>query len=203
MMETVNTSVYATWQHIGHTVSSADIIWLNEQLAHLEGEALLRPWPPSDLVGTPRMRWQGYSPDTAVSMTAEIFAKAVAGYRDLVETNLPAFGPALGLYSLLPARVEGTITYSEAPGEYPPRLNFAWIPDPALDPRASTPVELRTENGPGLRPYWHTPKGRVRHHEPPTTSPCSKTGSPRLAARGPRRTSPTNGWPETSTRSDG
>ncbi|ACU72777.1 hypothetical protein Caci_3889 [Catenulispora acidiphila DSM 44928] len=171
MMETVNTSVSATWQHIGHTVSSADIIWLNEQLAHQEGEALLRPWPPSDLVGTPRMRWQGYSPDTAVSMTAEILAEAVAGYRDLVETNLPAFGPALGLYSLLPARVEGTITYSEAPGEYPPRLNFAWIPDPALDPRAPTPVELRTENEPGRRPYWHTPKGprpasRTAYHIP-------------------------------------
>ncbi|WP_370366377.1 hypothetical protein [Catenulispora sp. GP43] len=50
-------------------------------------------------------------------MTAGILAEAVAGYRDLVEINLPAFGPALGLYSLLPARIEGTITYSEAPAK--------------------------------------------------------------------------------------
>ena len=130
------------------------------------------------------MRWQGYSPDTAVSMTAEIFAEAVAGYRDLVETNLPAFGPALGLFSLLPARVEGTITYSEAPGEYPPRLNFAWIPDPALDPRAPTPVELRTENGPGRRPYWHTPKGprpasRTAYHIPMLEDGITPLGSTR------------------------
>lgn len=79
MMGTVNTSVSSTWQRGGHTFKSPDIIWLNEQMAGLEGEHLQRPWPLSDLPAGRLWRWQGYSTELAVSITAEVLTEAIAG----------------------------------------------------------------------------------------------------------------------------
>jgi hypothetical protein len=185
MMETVNRTASSTWRHGGDNFGSPDIAWLNDQLAFLRGEQLQRPWPLPDqpLLGG-RKRWQGYRPDLAVSMTAEILAEAVVGYRDLVETNFPCFGPALGLYSILPARIEGTIIHHSIASDLPPQLSFAWVPDSDLDPRAPAPVELRTENAPLSQPYWHRPKGprlesRFAYHLPMIEDGISPLGSPR------------------------
>jgi hypothetical protein len=184
MMERVNTSVSSTWQRGGYTFKSPDIIWLNEQLATLEGEELQRPWPLPDQPPGRRWRWQGYSRELAVSTTSEILTEAIAGYRDLVETNLPAFGSALGLYSLLPVRIEGTISYPQNPDDHPTGLNFAWVPDPSLDPHAAAPVELRAETEPGSWPYWHKPRGprpesRTAYHIPMLEDGVTPLGGPR------------------------
>lgn len=135
-----------------------------------------------DVAGGLPWRWQGYAPNIAVSTTAEILAEAVAGYRDLA--NLPTFGPALGVYSLLPVRIEGTITYPEAPDDYPPGLNVARIPAPDLDPRTPTPVDLRTETGLGRGPCRHTPLGpgpesRNAYHIPMLEDGIGPLGGPR------------------------
>lgn len=87
MMETVNTSVFSTWQRGGHTFKSPDITWLNEQLADRTASTC------SDLPAGRRLRWQGYSTELAVSTTAEILIEAIAGYRDLVETPGLRAGP--------------------------------------------------------------------------------------------------------------
>ena len=184
MMERVTASVSSTWQRGGYAFTSPDIIWLSEQLAGLEGEELRRPWPLPDQPPVARWRWQGYSAELAVSTTAEILTEAVAGYRDLVETNLPAFGSALGLYSILPARIESTISYPRNPDDHPAGLNFAWVPDPGLDPDGPAPVELRAETGPGSWPYWHEPRGtrpesRTAFHIPKLEDGITPLGSPR------------------------
>ncbi len=42
-------------------------------------------------------------------MATAIVCEALVGYRQLVELNFPAFGHAVGLYSMLPLRVEGLV----------------------------------------------------------------------------------------------
>ena len=101
-----------------------------------------------------------------------------------METNLPGFGPALGLYSILPARIEGTITYPRNSDNHPVGLNFVWVPDPSLDPHAPAPVELRAETEPGSRPYWHRHQGprpgsRTAYHLPMLEDGITPLGSSR------------------------
>ena len=159
MMEDANNSSSFTSQKGAYTVTSADVIWLDSQLARFKGSDLECPWPPADRPVT-RRRWrsQGYSAEAAEQLTAQILAEAVDGYRELVETNFPTFGSALGLYSILPVRIHGTITHPED-GEtsFPSRLNFAWIPTSDASRIAATHVELRTETHPFQGPYWHVP----------------------------------------------
>lgn len=179
MMEKVRSSVSSTWQKAGQLVNSADVIWLDAQLACVEGTVLKRPWPCADQPA-PWHRWrsQGYSSALAEQMAAQILADAVAGYRDLVEMNFPAFGSALGLYSILPADIRGTITLPpEGEEGYPSGLNFAWYPKPNKAPDTSMHVELRTETHPGQWPLWHAPTGSRQRHAPLSTSPCWKTAS--------------------------
>jgi hypothetical protein len=173
MMDTVHNSVAATWNKGGHVIHSTDVIWLDTQLARFEGAILNPPWPSPDQI-TPRHHWrsQGYSPKLAEELATEILTDAVTGYLDLVETNFPAFGSALGLYSILPTDIRGTIT-QPPPGEkgYPASLNFAWYPNPNKPSGAKAHVELRTETHPGRWPQWHRPTGsrpqsRTAYHLP-------------------------------------
>ncbi|MFF4453824.1 hypothetical protein [Streptomyces goshikiensis] len=173
MMESVRNSVSSTWQKGGHMVNSADVIWLDAQFARFEGTVLKRPWPSPDQP-MPRHQWrsQDYSPKLAEELTARILVDAVAGYLDLVQTNFSAFGSALGLYSILPADIRGTITQPpEGEHGYPSSLNFSWYPNPNKSPIAAPEVELRTETHPGQWPIWHVPSGarpesRTAYHLP-------------------------------------
>ena len=135
----------------------------------VEGDCLLRilevvldrPWPSPDQP-RPRHRWrcQAYSPKLAEELTTQVLTEAVAGHRDLVETNFPAFGSALGLYGILPAEIRGTITQPPSGEEgHPASLNFAWFPNPNAFPGTAGRVELRTETHPGRWPHWHAPTG--------------------------------------------
>ncbi|WP_327039999.1 hypothetical protein OG400_18835 [Micromonospora ureilytica] len=108
-MERVNRSVRSTWQGTGRSVDSDDIRWLAAQLDMEDGNTLLPPWPEGDQPGAGRWIWQTYSPELTLTLATDIVRQALIGYRQLVETSFPAFGDALGLYSMLPIRVEGLI----------------------------------------------------------------------------------------------
>jgi hypothetical protein len=108
-MERVNRSVRSTWQGPGRSVDSDDIRWLAAQLNIEDGDTLLPPWPEGDQPGTGSWIWQTYSPELTLTLATDIARQALIGYRQLVETSFPAFGDALGLYSMLPVRVEGLV----------------------------------------------------------------------------------------------
>ena len=165
---------------------SADVIWLDAQLACFEDAVLDRPWP-SPEQPAPRHRWRShsYSPSLAEELTARILTDAVAGYRDLVEANLPAFGSALGLYSILPADIRGTIIQPpEGEDGHSSSLNFAWYPNPNKPPGKAPHVGLRTETHPGQWLHWHElsgtrPDSRTAYHLPMLEDGILSVGSDR------------------------
>ena len=108
-MERVNASQRSTWQSTGHTVNSDAIRWLSTQLTMEDGDTLQPPWPDGDQPHTGKWAWQAYSPELTLTMATAIVREALIGYRQLVELNFPAFGDAMGLYSMLPLRVEGLV----------------------------------------------------------------------------------------------
>jgi hypothetical protein len=108
-MERVNGSVRATWQGAGRSVDSGDIRWLAAQLDLQDGDTLLPPWPVGDQPETGRWIWQTYSPALTLTLATDIVRQALIGYRQLAETSFPAFGDALGLYSMLPVCVDGLL----------------------------------------------------------------------------------------------
>ncbi|WP_204000794.1 hypothetical protein [Virgisporangium aurantiacum] len=108
-MDRVNRSVRSTWQGTGRSVDSDDIRWLAAQLAMEDGDTLLPIWPEGDQPETGRWIWQTYSRELTLTQATDIVREALIGYRQLAETSFPAFGDALGLYSMLPVRVEGLV----------------------------------------------------------------------------------------------
>jgi hypothetical protein len=102
-------SVRSTWQGTGGAVDSDDVRWLTARLDMEAGDTLLPPWPDGDQSGTGRWVWQTYSPELTLTLATDIVREALVGYRQLAETSFPAFGDALGLYSMLPVRVEGLV----------------------------------------------------------------------------------------------
>jgi hypothetical protein len=108
-MDKVNASEWSTWQSTGRTVDSNDIRWLSAQLTLEDGDTLQPPWPEGDQPHTGKWIWQAYSPELTLTMARAIVREALIGYRQLVELNFPAFGNAMGLYSMLPLRVEGLV----------------------------------------------------------------------------------------------
>ncbi|WP_416959513.1 hypothetical protein [Streptomyces sp. Agncl-13] len=173
MMEKVRNSVSSRWQKGRHMVNSADVIWLDAQFARFEGAVLKCPWPfPDQPMLRHQWRSQGYSPKLAEDLTTRVLVDAVAGYLDLVQTNFSAFGSALGLYSILPVDIRGTITQPpESEDGYPASLSFSWHPNPNKSSIAVPDIELRTETYPGQWPLWYAPSGtrpesRTAYHLP-------------------------------------
>lgn len=150
MMETVERSAHATWAGGGLEVDSHDIRWIYAQLQREAGEQLCPPWPAPDKPRPwARWLWQGYSPELARSILAEILSAAVAGYRNLVTENFPGFGWALALNSILPVQVEGTLLYQDgSDGEYS-SLHYQLIPDRAAGREAVSHVHLDLVTQPG------------------------------------------------------
>jgi hypothetical protein len=105
----VNRSVRSTWQGNGRSVDSDDIRWLAAQLNTEAGDTLLPPWPDGDQPGIGRWVWQTYSPELTLTLATDLVREALIGYRQLAEYAFPAFGDALGLYGMLPVRVEGLV----------------------------------------------------------------------------------------------
>jgi hypothetical protein len=104
-------TVRSTWRHGGsNSFDSDDFRWLDAQLQHVHGDVLDDPYPAPDRTGgNPRYYWQTYSPELTRSITADVLRDALIGYRELVETNFPQFGAALGLYDVFPARTKGIV----------------------------------------------------------------------------------------------
>ncbi|MFI6489229.1 hypothetical protein [Streptomyces sp. NPDC050564] len=104
-------TVRSTWQRGGsQPFDSDDVRWLESQLQHVHGDLLEAPRPAPDLTdGNPRYFWQTYSPQLTRSITADVLRDALIGYRELVETNFPRFGAALGLYGIFPVRGKGIV----------------------------------------------------------------------------------------------
>ena len=118
MMQTVQGAVHATWAGGGMTIDSHDIRWLHAHLEHQTGELIHPPWPGNDLPFRGGVYWwQMYSPELTQEVMTGILRDAVTGYKDLVDQNFARFGWALGLNSVLPARVEGEVIMPDSDPE--------------------------------------------------------------------------------------
>jgi hypothetical protein len=172
----VENSVNARW---GSTVESADIRWLDAQLALETGELLEPPWPEPDLPRAARKWfWESYSPELTLTMATDIMRDALIGYRELVELNFPSFGLALGLYSFLPARIEGLLTRFEGDNqERRLRVMFELIEDRSAERNAPPTVELGLVTSRADETLYSFARERRR-------APNSVFGPPRLEDRG-------------------
>lgn len=155
-MEKVNASVRSTWQGTGGPVDSDDIRWLSAQLTLEGGDTLQPPWPVGDQPHAGRWAWQEYSPELTLTMATAIVREALVGYRQLVELNFPAFGNAMGLYSMLPLSAEGLVgrfaddtdTVSSV------RMTLMLHPDPKQHDPDSPTVDLRMIVNDHDRTFW-------------------------------------------------
>jgi hypothetical protein len=151
MMDQVERSVHSTWTGGGEPVDSHDVRWMHGQLQRQTCELLHPPWPAPDQPGRPG-RWQRYSPELTHAILTEVLCDAVTGYRDLVDQNFAGFGWALGLNSVLPVRVEGTVAMPENDNEGAHSgLLYELKPDRTANREAPPRVQLDllTQPGPG------------------------------------------------------
>ncbi|WP_328647395.1 hypothetical protein OHS58_05765 [Amycolatopsis sp. NBC_00348] len=153
-METVNTSVRATWQGPGGPLDSDDIRWLSAQLTLEDGDTLQPPWPAGDQPHTGRWAWQEYSPELTLTMATAIVREALVGYRQLVELNFPAFGNAMGLYSMLPLRVEGLVGRFADDSAISVEMLLMLHPDPKQHDPDTPAVDLRIVTDDHDRTFW-------------------------------------------------
>lgn len=155
MMEEAERSIHVTWSGGGLKIDSRDIRWIHAQLQRETADQLCPPWPGPDQPSFgARWLWQGYSPELAHTILAEVLRAAVIGYRDLVAENFAAFGWALGLNSALPVQVEGTLVISEddKDGEHS-SLHYRLKPaeTASRDPVSHVQLDLLTQPGAGWR----------------------------------------------------
>lgn len=144
MMAKAEESMHSTWRAGGTVIDSQDVRWIYTRLQRETGEILHPPWPaPDQPNATGGWQWQRYSPDLTRSILTEVMRDAVVGYRDLVDQNLAEFGWALGLNSVLPVRVEGTVTMpaDDADGQHS-SLTYELKPDRTGSREAEPPVHL-------------------------------------------------------------
>jgi hypothetical protein len=111
-VEKANASQWSTWG--SNQVDSDDVRWLAAQLALEAEEHLQPPWPRGDRPHVGKWAWDSFSPELTLEVATEIVREALVGYRQLVDSNFPKFGNAMGLYSMLPLRVEGIVERPEA-----------------------------------------------------------------------------------------
>jgi len=110
MMEKVESSVLARWSGGGVELDSHDIRWLKARVDRENGDHLCRPWPAPDRPNpAAKWQWQLYTPELTLAIMTEVLRAAVTGYQDLVQENFAGFGRALGLNSVMPACVEGSV----------------------------------------------------------------------------------------------
>ncbi len=107
-MAKVRDSERASWQN--GEVDSDDVRWLSARLESIGEPTITPPWPSADIpYHSGKWAWQGFSPELTLTMATGIVTEAITGYLQLVQNNFPAFGDALGLYSMLPAQIDGVI----------------------------------------------------------------------------------------------
>jgi hypothetical protein len=110
MIDKAQRPVRSTWAAGGPRVDSDDVHWICAQLDRETGDLLVPPWPAPDRPDPAApWTWQLYTPELTRAILTEVLRAAVTGYQGLVEENFAGFGWALGLNSVLPVRVEGTV----------------------------------------------------------------------------------------------
>ena len=143
-MVRVENSVNSTWQGAGTTIDSADVRWLQAQLELETVDLLEPPWPAPDRPHmTTRWAWETYSPELTLTIAEGVLRDALVGYRELAELNFPNFGAALGLYSVLPVRIDGLLARFESdPWSSLAEMVIEFVRDPSLGARSVPPVSL-------------------------------------------------------------
>ncbi|MEA2315030.1 MAG: hypothetical protein QOI03_1722 [Solirubrobacteraceae bacterium] len=88
-------------------------------------------------------------------MATAVVRAALIGYRQLVDCNFPAFGSAMGLYSMLPLRVEGLVgRFVDDDNASSVEMRLILHPDPTQrDPDVPT-VDLRLITSDHDRTFW-------------------------------------------------
>jgi hypothetical protein len=149
LMEQVERTVHSRWQCPDEEIDSHDVRWIHAQLQHETAEALASPQPPRDRTNRPaKWRWDGYSPELTLDIHRNVLSDALIGYRDIVEHNFARFGPALGLYGVLPVRIKGTIFTDDDGADNPQSSLLYEISANPNAQRASNPdvdLELLTQ----------------------------------------------------------
>ncbi|MFJ7209290.1 hypothetical protein ACIQWR_37870 [Streptomyces sp. NPDC098789] len=154
MMEQVENSEWCTWSVAGDTIDSADVRWLHTELDHILQPTLTAPRPPADRRAGAQFVWQAYSPELTWSITTDVLRDALTGYRQLVESNFPRFGHALGLFSIMPVRVEGHVIMP-APGDsaaWTATVEYTLSPDTSTPPSTQPMVNLELLQEPDVPP---------------------------------------------------
>jgi hypothetical protein len=143
-MVRVENSVNSTWQNAGTTIESADVRWLHTQLELETGDLLEPPWPaPDQPYAARRWAWESYSPELTLAIATGVLRDALVGYRELVELNFPNFGAALGLYGVLPVRVDGLVArFDDDPQISQVEMMVEFVQDPSLGAWSTPPVGL-------------------------------------------------------------
>jgi hypothetical protein len=169
LMVRVDNSVNSRWQNAGTTIQSADVRWLETQLELETGEFLEPPWPAPDRPHVARKwMWENYSPEMTLTIATGVLRDALTGYRELVELNFPNFGAALGLYSFLPARIEGIVARFEGDIQRSQvEMVVELIQDPSLGSRTVPPVSLQLVTDPEDESLYQF--GQARRRALPTT----------------------------------
>ncbi|MET9243886.1 hypothetical protein [Nonomuraea sp. NPDC003709] len=172
MMVKVNGSVRSTWSSGTARLDSDDIRWMQARLSrHHDDLTSPRPAPDLSPSGTTRWRWRQYSPDLTRTIVTHVFQDALTGYHDLVTTNFPAFGSALGLFSSLPLRAEGNIIIDvQDPGD-DDAIWYALKPDPASSPQTPRADFTFTQSPQPLRD--HASAAAFRHRRSSFHRPAS------------------------------
>jgi len=188
MMDQVERSVHATWAGGGQPIDSHDVRWMHGQFQRETGELLHPPWPAPDLPGrTGTWQWQRYSPTLTHAILTQVLRDAVTGYRDVVDQNFAGFGWALGLNSVLPVRVEGTVDMSEDDNEGAHSGLFYELKPDRRASREAPPrvqLDLLTQPDPGQpAPIFASPADRRRtpFYVPTSHNPQLPTGQSRPA----------------------
>jgi hypothetical protein len=177
-MEQVNRSRSCTWQSASGSVDSDDIRWLSEQLALEDGDTLHQPWPDRDRPHAGRWVWQAYSPELTLTVATGIVREALIGYRQLVESSFPAFGDAMGLYSMLPVRVEGLVGRFDDDTLSSVEVRLVLHPDPTPQDRDAPGVDLRLVTNDRDPTFWGFGQDHRAARTPFGRSPLEGFGLP-------------------------
>ncbi|MCX2950196.1 HNH endonuclease signature motif containing protein [Lentzea sp. NEAU-D7] len=138
-----------------------DIRWLSAQLATEESDVLAAPWPEGDIDHRGRWVWQGYSPELTLTLATAVVREALVGYRQLVEQNFPTFGDALGLYSMMPLRVDGLVgRFAEDEDATAVELRLLLDPTPTSADNESPPVHMRLITSRDDQTFWEFGRDR-------------------------------------------
>lgn len=178
MMEHVEMSVHSRWQGGGEEIDSHDVRWIHAQLQHETATVLESPWPPPDRVSSRRRwRWDGYSPELTLDIHTRVLRDALDGYQGLVEHNFASFGSALGLYGVLPVRVQGIVIADEDGVDNPQgRLLYEFHPDPKRQHRSQPQVNLQLSTQAEIPKYYA--RAQMKPPKGSLVAPADKKATP-------------------------